>query len=43
MPMVMRVCDRIVVIDSGVKIADAAPADIRSDAAVRAAYLGDDG
>lgn len=43
MPMVMRVCDRIVVLDSGAKIADAAPTDIRSDPAVRAAYLGDEG
>ena len=42
MPMVMRVCERIVVIDSGSKIADAAPAQIRDDPAVRAAYLGDD-
>ncbi len=41
MPMVMRICDRIVVLESGRKIADAAPAAIRGDAAVRAAYLGD--
>ncbi|MGO4395369.1 ABC transporter ATP-binding protein [Variovorax sp. M-6] len=42
MPMVMRICDRIVVLDSGRKIAEGVPAAIRADAAVRAAYLGDD-
>jgi branched-chain amino acid transport system ATP-binding protein len=42
MPMVMRVCDRIVVLDSGQKIADGNPRAIRADAAVRAAYLGED-
>ncbi len=41
MPMVMRVCDRIVVLDSGQKIADDVPSKIRIDKAVRAAYLGD--
>ena len=43
MPMVMRICDRIVVLDSGRKIAEGAPAAIRADAAVRTAYLGDEG
>jgi branched-chain amino acid transport system ATP-binding protein len=42
MPMVMRICDRIVVLDSGRKIAEGVPQAIRADAAVRAAYLGDD-
>jgi len=42
MPMLMRICDRIVVLDSGRKIADGVPASIRANAAVRAAYLGDE-
>lgn len=42
MRLVMSVCDRIVVLDHGEKIAEGAPAEVRENPAVVAAYLGEE-
>jgi branched-chain amino acid transport system ATP-binding protein len=42
MRVVMSVCDRVVVLDHGEKIAEGSPAEVRRAPAVIKAYLGDD-
>jgi branched-chain amino acid transport system ATP-binding protein len=42
MPLVMGVCDRILVINQGKPIAQGTPAEVKSNAAVIDAYLGED-
>jgi ABC-type branched-subunit amino acid transport system ATPase component/ABC-type branched-subunit amino acid transport system permease subunit len=41
-PMIMRLADRVIAMESGQVIADGSPEEVRSDARVIASYLGDD-
>jgi branched-chain amino acid transport system ATP-binding protein len=43
MKAIVRTCDRIVVLNSGEKLAEGAPQEIVNDPRVMTAYLGDSG
>jgi branched-chain amino acid transport system ATP-binding protein len=42
MGLIMEICDRIVVLNFGEKIAEGVPSDIKNDQAVISAYLGEE-